>query len=186
MPDGKSPEEWAATVRTLAEARDFVLSVGICGILADPKGAPTLWDAIDAPEKQPGESGWGEKMGYVWSWKNELPATYPDEIFYGKRKAGAILCSMPALRTLYAAHHVPESKLSDLSRKLLDIIRQGPVTNAELKNLSGMAGKANKSAYDRALNELQITYHIARVNRIDVEGDTWVEFTVQYPEFEGA
>jgi hypothetical protein len=186
MTETKSAEEWVATVCTLEDARDFVLSVGICGILADPKGGPTLWDAIDASEKQPGESGWGEKMGYVWGWKNELPATYPDEIFYGKRKSGAILCSMPALRELYAAHHVPESKLSDLAHKLLEIIRQAPVNNAELKNLSGMAGKSNKSAYDRALNELQITYHIARVNRTDVDGDTWVEFTTQYPEFEQA
>ena len=95
--------DWVASIRTLEEGRDFVLKVGICGVLHDKSGAPNLWDAVDAPDKQPGDQGWGDKMGMVWSWKNELPARYPDAIFYGKRKGGgAILCSMAALKSLYA------------------------------------------------------------------------------------
>ena len=62
---------WTNTVKTLEQARDFVLEVGICGILYDAKATPpTLWDAVEFPDKQPGEGGWGEKMGKVWTWKN--------------------------------------------------------------------------------------------------------------------
>src|SRR5579862_6984885 len=131
-------EEWVASVKTIEEAREFVLKVGVCGVLHDAKGSPTLWDAIDAPDKAPGESGWGEKMGMVWNWKNELPARYPNEIYYGKRKAGAMLCSMPALRDLYAAQHQPPESLSETALRLLGFITQAPVNNSELKLLAGM------------------------------------------------
>jgi hypothetical protein len=177
-------EEWAATVRTLEQAREFVLGVGVCGVLGSKDGMPTLWDAVDAPEKQAGEGGWGDKMGFVWSWKNLLPATYPDEVFYGKRRDGrAILCSMTALRELYRQQYKPLEKLSDEARLLRGYVAQDELNNGELKTLSGLSGKANKSRYDRALNELQVAFQIVRVNRTDVEGDTWTLFEKQYPDF---
>ena len=177
-------DDWEGTVRTIEEAREFVLRVGECGILHDKTGAPSLWDAVDAPEKAPDESGWGDKMGKVWHWKNELPVRYPDEIFYGKRKGGtAMLCSMERLRERYATQHRSLDTLSDGARSLYDVIKQGQVTNAELKQLTGMTGKAAKSAYDRALTELQVSLQIVRVNRSDVEGDTWTPFVEQYPNF---
>src|SRR5580704_2406712 len=108
-----------ASVKTIEEAREFVLEVGVCGILHDAKGLPTLWDAIDAPDKAPDEPGWGEKMGMVWSWKNELPARYPDEIYYGKRKNGAMLCDMATVRELYRAHYVAAENLSETAQRLL-------------------------------------------------------------------
>jgi len=175
--------DWMSSVKTIEEAREFVLAVGICGILHDKTGAPSLWDAVDAPEKAPGESGWGEKMGYVWSWKNELPARFPTEIFYGKRKGGtAMLCSMAVLKELYAQQHRPLESLSDTAKQLYAIIRQNPVNNSELKQLTGMTGKTSKSAYDKALLELQVTFQIARVNQAQSEGDTWTPFEVQYPD----
>ena len=179
-------EGWVAAVRTIEEAREFVLAVGVCGILHDKSGAPNLWDAVDAPEKQPGEPGWGDKMGKVWSWKNELPARYPDEIFYGKRKVGtAMLCSMDALKALYERQHRPLNALSETAQRLYAVIKQDPVNNAELKQLTGLTGKGSKSAYDRALLELQVAFHIVRVNRTDADGDTWTPFSAQYPNFDG-
>jgi hypothetical protein len=178
------PNDWVESVQTIEEAREFVLKVGVCGVLHDKSGAPNLYDAVDAPEKQPGDSGWGDKMGKVWSWKNELPARYPDEIFYGKRKGGgAILCSMAHLKQLYADQHKPLEALSETARKLYEYIEQNPLNNSELKQLSGMSGKASKSAYDRALLELQVAFQIVRVNQTDVEGDTWTPFALQYPDF---
>ena len=177
--------DWIASVRTIEEARDFVLAIGICGILHDKSGAPNLWDAIDASDKQPGEAGWGDKMGKVWAWKNELPARFPDEIFYGKRQGGtAILCNMQALKSLYERQHRSLDVLSETAQKLYAVIEQDPVNNAELKQLMGMTGKGSKSAYDRALKELQVALHIVRVNRMDTDGDTWTPFAVQYPKFE--
>ena len=47
-----------------------------------------------------------------------------------------------------------------------------------------MTGKTAKSAYDRALLELQVSFQIVRVNQTDTDGDTWTPFAVQYPVFE--
>lgn len=175
-------DEFVATVRTIEQARDFILQAGICGILGASTDLPTLWDAVDAPEKQPGEPGWGDKMGLVWSWKNELPARYPDRTFYGKRKGGgAILCSMAALRDLYRAQHRPVSALGEIPQALFRLIEQAPVNNSELRHLAGMAGKPHKTAFDRAMTELQVTLNIVRINRTDTDGDTWTTFAEQYP-----
>jgi len=176
--------EWRETVHTLEEARDFVLKVGVCGILHDPKGDPNLWDAIDAPDKKPDEPGWGEKMGYVWGWKNELPATYPTEIFYGKRKNGkAMLCTMALLRQFYDEQFRPLTQLSQIAQRLYTVIAQNPVNNKELRLLAGMTGKADKAAFDKALLELQIAFQIVRVNKIDTDGGTWTPFEAQYPNW---
>ncbi len=170
------------SVRTIEEARDWVKSAGICTIFEDRSGKlPSLWDAVDAPDKQPGERGWGDKMGKVWSWKNELPARYPDEIFYGKLKGGrAILCTIDRLRETYRTQHRPVEEVSDTARELYDVIRQGPIPNKPLRAATGLEGKEGKARFDRALLELQVAMLIVRVNR-DVENDTWVAFDAQYP-----
>ena len=175
---------FTGTVKTLEQARDFVLAVGMCGILHDAKRRlPTLWEVVDFPDKQPGESGWGEKMGKVWSWKNELPATYPDEIFYGKIKGGrAVLMSMDKLRQLYAQQHRPLAACSPLAQELFEVIAQGPIMTVPLRQLVGMTDRKARSHFDRALQELQISFNIARSNRPGLENDTWVPFLEQYPQ----
>ena len=47
--------------------------------------------------------------------------------------------------------------------------------------MMGMTDRKARSQFDRALQELQVTFNIARSNRPDVEGDTWVPFLEQYP-----
>ncbi|MGB8463684.1 MAG: hypothetical protein WCE49_01930, partial [Terrimicrobiaceae bacterium] len=85
----RSHQENRLTVRTLAQAKAFVLRAGICGIFSDARGTiPRLWDVVDLPDRMQGERGWGQKITAIWSWKNELPAKYPREIFYGKIKGG--------------------------------------------------------------------------------------------------
>ena len=45
----------AAFVRTLKQARAYILQVGICGIFSDAGvDMPNLWDAVDLPDRQPG------------------------------------------------------------------------------------------------------------------------------------
>jgi hypothetical protein len=85
-----------AVGRTLKQARAYILQVGICGLFSDAGvGMPNLWDVVDLPDRQSGEKGWGEKVVAIWRWKNELPAIYPEEIFYGKIPTGrAALMSM--------------------------------------------------------------------------------------------
>lgn len=172
------------TVRTLKQARAFVLKSGLCGIFSDAKrGMPNLWEATDLPGRQPGEGGWGQKVTSIWTWKNELPALYPDEIFYGKIRGGlAVLMSMDYLRDYYPKNHVPLKQCSAMAQKIAALIKLDPLTTPQLRAELGIAEKAEKSAFERALKELQITLNIARRNSLTDEYDTWVTFREQYLE----
>lgn len=178
-------EPW---IKTIEEVREFVLREGVIGIFGSQKKAdlPSLWDAVDYPVDNPDGKGWGPRVGKVWGWKNELPQRWPDEIFYGKMAGGlAILASMDYVRnTLYPSAHVPVSQCSALARKLYGVIRLEAQTTPSLKRETGLVGKDHKAKFDRALKELQVTLNIARLNDADAEGDTWVPFTDQYPEFD--
>ena len=93
--------------------------VGLCLIFIQTKKTKreplvSLWDVVDAPDKQPGEHGFGERAGVVWRLKNDLPMTYPEKIFYGKLSGGrAMLCTIERLREIYGAQRV---KPDDLGR----------------------------------------------------------------------
>jgi hypothetical protein len=81
---------YTATVHTLEEARGFVLRVGLCGVLHDPKGKlPTLWDALDFAGRGPDQ--WGEKLARIWALRQQLAATYPEQIFTGKIRGERIV-----------------------------------------------------------------------------------------------
>ena len=76
-------------VRTVEEALEFVQSVGVCTLFSGKaKGVSSLWDVVDLPEEGGGRTKWGPKVEAIWAWKNELPETYPDEIYYGKIPGG--------------------------------------------------------------------------------------------------
>ena len=171
------------SIRTLKQAHAYVLQVGICGIFSDTKGSlPNLWDATDLPERQPGEKGWGQKVIAVWQWKNELPASYPEEIFYGKIPGGrAALMTIDYLRTEhFPKHHRPIQECSPLARNIYKIIRFDPMTTGSLRKELNMTLRPERTKFDRALQELQITLNIARRNSLKDENDTWVLFSEQY------
>ena len=173
------------SVRTLEQAKAFVLRAGICGIFSDANGKmPCLWDVVDLPGRKPGEKGWGEKITAIWSWKNELPAAYPKKIFYGKIKGGlAVLMNMDYLREEhYPKHHRPLRECSTLARKLYDIIRLDPIVTGRLREEMNMTRRPERNQFERALQELQVTLNIARRNSADDENDTWVPFAEQYLE----
>jgi hypothetical protein len=176
------------SVRTLAQAKAFVLRAGRCGIFSDAKGTmPCLWSIVDLPERRPGEAGWGEKVTSIWRWKNELPAKYPREIFYGKIEGGlAVLMSVEYLRTEhYPKHHRPLRDCSALARQLFEVIRLDPITTGSLREEVNMTGRADRSKFDRALQELQTTLNIVRRNSALDEKDTWVPFSEQYLDVVG-
>jgi hypothetical protein len=173
------------SVRTLEQAKAFVLRAGICGIFSDANGEmPCLWDVVDLPGRKPGEKGWGERITAIWSWKNELPAAYPKKIYYGKIKGGlAVLMNMDYLREEhYPKHHRPLRECSTLARKLYDIIRLDPIVTGRLREEMNMTRRPERNQFERALRELQVTLNIARRNSADDENDTWVPFAEQYLE----
>jgi hypothetical protein len=170
-------------VCTLKQARIYVLQVGICGIFSDARvGMPNLWDVVDLPDRQPGQKGWGQKMLAIWRWKNELPAIYPEEIFYGKIPTGhAALMSMAYLRMEhYPKHHRPLNECSPLAQGIYQRLKLDPLTTGSLREELNMAERPERNRFDRALQELQVTLNIARRNSLEDENDTWVLFSDQY------
>jgi hypothetical protein len=174
-----------APVRTLQQARAYILQVGVCGIFSDAgTGMPNLWEVVDLPDRQPGEKGWGQKIVAIWRWKNELPAIYPEEIFYGKIPAGrAALMSMDYLRVQhYPKNHRPLRDCSALAQRIYERLRLDPQTTGSLREELNMTGRPDRNQFDRALKELQVTLNIARRNSLEDENDTWVLFSDQYLE----
>ena len=175
-------------VKTLEQALEFVLKVKTCLIFGSAKSAlPSLWEEVDLPGRQPGQKGWGKKVEAIWAWKNELPAQFPDEIFYGKLPGGlAVLMCVKHLREQhYPAHHRAVSECSPLARRTYDLIRREPHTTAELRRALSPSGTISKSKVDGALVELQVTLNIVRSNAPDVKTDTWLPFAELYPETGG-
>ena len=171
-------------LKTLAQARAYVLALGKCTIFADKKKTgPNLWDAVDLPEKQPGEKGWGKKIGAVWSWKNQLPAEFPDEIFYGKDEHGrAVLMTLEHLaKEHYPRLHRPVEECSVMARKIYSLVKVEPVTTTVLRNTVAGKDKALRAAFAKALVELQVTLNIVRSNAPEIESDTWLRFAELYP-----
>lgn len=185
MPSTPSPETAARRerwVRTVDDARRFVEEVGLCLIFNESgRGEyPALWDVVDAPDKRPGERGFGERTSLVWRLKNDLPMTYPDEIFYGKLPNGrAMLCTLERLKLLARTQRRHPSEASRDAQRLLSVIRTRPITNKELRAEAGFEGRAMESRFARALQQLQIGLLIARV---DTDPDTWLPFDWVYPD----
>lgn len=175
-------------IKTFEQAFEFVLKVKTCLIFGSKKSdLPSLWDVVDLPGRQPGQPGWGAKVEAVWGWKNELPAQFPDEIFYGKLPGGlAMLMSIEHLREVhYPAHHRPVSECSALARRAYELIRSEPRTTAELRKALSPSGALSKSKVDGALVELQVTLNITRSNARGLKRDTWLPFAEQYPDIGG-
>lgn len=178
----KAPRKFR--LKTLAQAHAFVLAVGKCTIFADKKTTgPNLWDAVDLPEKQPGEKGWGQKIGAVWSWKNQLPAVYPDEIFYGKDEKGrAVLMTLEHLAKEHRPKvHRPIEQCSPMARKIYALVKVEPMTTTALRNAVAGKDKVLRAAFAKGLTELQVTLNIVRSNAPEIESDTWLRFAELYP-----
>ncbi len=172
-------------IRTLLQAKAFVLKSKVCGIFSDDKGQmPSLWDVVDLPGRQPGEKGWGQKISAIWTWKNELPARWPDEIFYGKIPGGlAVLMAIDHLREIhFPKTHVPVNQCSPLAQKIHAVLRLDPLTSRGLRQELGLTERSDKSRFDKALQELQTTLNIARRNSLHDKNDTWVLFREQHLE----
>jgi hypothetical protein len=172
-------------IKTFEEARYLIRDLQICTIFESKKSnLPSLWEHIDLPEKQEGETGWGEKVTAVWDWKNRLPATFPDEIFYGKIKGGlAVLMTVDYLQAVHfkSAYKSVEA-LNQLSMHTFDKIRMEPWETADLRQEVMAEFNCTKSQFDTALKNLQITMNVVRSNDSEIERDTWLAFQELYPE----
>jgi hypothetical protein len=172
-------------IKTFEEARLLVQELKVCTIYDSAKSKlPSLWEHVDLPEKQAGETGWGEKVSAVWNWKNRLPAEFPDEIFYGKVKGGfAVLMSMDYLRDVhFKSAYKPVDQLNPLAIGTFEKVRVEPWDTTSLRNEMIQEYGCSKSQFDTALKNLQISMNVVRSNDPDIERDTWLTFQEQYPE----
>jgi hypothetical protein len=176
-------------IKTIEQAFEFIQEVKVCLIFGSEKsGLPSLWEAVDLPERQEGEKGWGKKVMAIWAWKNELPAQFPDEIFYGKLPGGlAVLMFMEHLRDEhYPANHRSVSTCSALAQRAYQLIDLESQTTAEVRKSLSPTGRVSKSKVDTALVELQVTLNIVRSNAVGLKRDTWLPFKEQYHDFTDA
>ena len=170
-------------IKTIEQARDYVLRVGVCTIFSGKVAdVPSLWDIVDLPDRTGGRTKWGARIEAIWQWKNELPARYPDEIFYGKITGGvAVLMSMDHLREVhYPAAHQPVSACSELAQKIYEIIRLNPAETPEIRAEAIERYRCTKTRFDTALKQLQVTLNITRSNDPDAASDRWVVWREQY------
>jgi hypothetical protein len=170
-------------IRTIEDARDFIKKVKVCTIFPSDKVIYTsLYENVDLPEKQPGDAGWGERMEAVWSWKNQLPCDYPNEIFYGKIKGGfAVLMDMKYLEvTHFPAAYTPVESLNHLAQRIFEYIRVEPWASTELRNEVVAETGCSKSQFDTALKNLQISLNTVR--DCEAEKDTWLTFREAYSD----
>ena len=170
-------------IKTMEDAAAFIGKVKVCTIFpSDKMKLTSLYENVDLPEKQPGESGWGERMETVWPWKNKLPANYPNQIYYGKIKGGfAVLMDMDYLDDVhFAAAYNPVASLNQLAGRIFEKIRVEPWMTSELRNEIIRERGCSKSQFDTALKNLQISLNVVRV--ADAEQDTWIPFREAYAE----
>ena len=170
-------------VKTIADACAFVKSVQICTVFPSDKTKLTsLYEHADLPEKQPGESGWGQRVEAVWPWKNQLPATYPDDIYYGKIKGGfAVLMEMGYLdETHFDSAYQPVSSLKKLAQRTFEKIRNEPWITGDLRSELIAETGCSKSQFDTALKNLQISLNVVR--DCEAEQDTWLTFQEVYTD----
>jgi len=168
---------------TIEDAAAFVKAEKVCTIFPSDKTELTsLYEHVDLPEKQPGESGWGQRMEAVWPWKNQMPSEYPNEIYYGKIKGGfAVLMEMNYLADVhFPAAYKPVESLNQIAQLSYERIRQEPWTTTDLRKELIRATGCSKSQFDTALKNLQISLNIVRAN--DAETDTWLPFHEIYSD----
>ena len=167
----------------MEEALEFVQEVKLCTIFSDKlEGVPSLWDAVDLPDRKGRRTKWGAKVEAVWAWKNELPETYPDDIYYGKIPGGhAALMTMTYLaETHYPKHHKAVEERSDLAQQVYDMIRINPNTTGELRREAMALYGCSKSRFDTALKQHQVSLNIVRSNAPGLKQDTWIPFREAY------
>jgi hypothetical protein len=129
-----------------------------------------------------GPDAWGEKLAHVWALRQQLVATYPEQIFSGKIRGGRIvLMSMERLQQEYARYHRPLETCSQLAQQLYAIIATQPLATQPLRQAAGLITRKERGRFERALQEHQSTFNIARSPTSD-SGDVWVPFRWQYPQ----
>ena len=165
---------------TFEDVYAFVLEKKVCTLFGSRGSSyPSLWGSVGLSEEKPSDGGWCEKVQAIWRWKNDLPYTYPDEIFYGKVKGGdAVLMEMQYLRDVhYPKAYRPVDQLDPLAQQIFRLIKQEPMHTGPLRKRAIAQLHCTKSRFDNALKTLQISLNIVRETVPAREPDCWLPFS---------
>src|SRR5271157_2515643 len=161
-----------AVVRTLKQARAYILQVGICGFFSDAGvGMPNLWDAVDLPDQNREKRAGVKRSLRSGAGRMNYQLSISKRISMGKIPAGrAALMSMDYVRMEhYPKHHRPLRECSALAQRIQERLRLDPQTTGSLRNELKITGRPERNRFDRALQELQVTLNIARRNSLEDE-----------------
>jgi hypothetical protein len=158
----------ALRVRTIADAEQFVNRNGLVfAFKARNSELPCLWHAACGARHpvMPEHTHHDPGISLVWRAKDVLPAK--KKIYYGKAlKKTPTMISLSLFAAFYAAmgctvrgdymNLSSQGKLTRLARRIMDVLRDSPpLATAELKLATGHDGPSRRSAFDRAIAELQ-------------------------------
>ncbi len=155
---------------------------------------PSLWEAVcgvpgGIPAIHPHHDPY---IGPVWGYKDALPLKR--KVFYGKvlrhKPTFISLTMLPYLYTLFGSPNPEEDYLKEYQRGALSqeakdifecLLRSGSLPNTLLRGELGMLNKARKYRFGKAINELQSTLRIVKVDVSD-DGTIWNLFSRWMPE----
>lgn len=167
----------ALQVRSIPEALDFVNRTGFCfAFKAQNSELPCLWHAA-CGERQPVyplHSHHDPYISLVWQAKDDLPAQ--QKIYYGKAlKNRPTMISLDYLPCFYRLHGhdgredaylrlYMQGRLSSDAKKIIEALMDNPpMITSDLKLASGMANPNKRSAFDKAMAELQMHMLITKI-----------------------
>lgn len=144
-------------VRSLETAAAWVDQVGLA--LLFPKAdvvLPSLWEQVNG---SPGDNWsirepdgtfvrWTDEMAFLWGAKDDLPAQ--GLVCVGKHLARVATCAAPRLLPLLVAATERRELDGDEQAVVAAITAEGPLTGAQLRDLTGLP----KKAVDRAVAAL--------------------------------
>ncbi|MGB9135558.1 MAG: crosslink repair DNA glycosylase YcaQ family protein [Candidatus Bathyarchaeia archaeon] len=104
-----------------------------------------------------------EKFDNAWKWADELATD--KAIHYGKLVCKQV--SLVSLELFPASYRLCRTDVvSDPAKKMLDFIKaHGSTSTTVLRKSLGFWGKGKKYEFAKAMDELQLTFHIAIVGR---------------------
>ncbi len=145
------------TVTTEEEALGFVNKYGVV-TLFPIRGwrFPNLYQAVAGRHK-------AEKHSKMWLWADGL--SEKKRIHYGKLvRNQSTLLSLEMFPDFYRIYG--RRKVGDTAQKILEFLkRHGATSTTVLKRHLNLTGKANRSKFAKAIDELQATFSVAIVAR---------------------
>jgi hypothetical protein len=164
-------------VKSIDEALDFVNQIGFCfAFKANNSELPCLWHAAAGERKPvyPKHVQHDPYIGLVWQAKDDLP--HSKKIYYGKalknRPSMISLEFIPYFYRLSRSSMEPDAYLADYmagnlsseAKRIMDAMTENsPQITSDLKIAAGFSNPKSRSAFDKAMAELQMKMYIVKI-----------------------